>query len=152
MDYERRTRSGSGRRTILIVLVAVAGSVAALVASLTLLALRNADYQRVLPSGYVLLRSNSLDTSILDTDSDELAVPPNIDGVALVPEARLIIGHTRASPVGPTKGGYFLIDTRTRTATVELTEAAWRAQLRTVLRGPTPRLKDPRDLAGKQRW
>src|SRR4051794_34919352 len=152
VDYQKTARTDLGRRRTLIFLAAGAACVCGLAAGIVYVGLRSADFERRLPSGYQLVRSNADDTCILDTNSEELAVPANIDRLALVPEAGLIVGHARGSPVGPTSGGYFLIDTKTRTATVGLSEAAWRAQVAARVRGPIPTLIDPRDIRERNAW
>ena len=101
----------------------------------------NGDYETSLPNGYKLFRTNSSTKVILAPTGKQhpshcapgLAVAAKVNGMAIV--GKWVVGVVVTSPTSEVVNceapGYFILNTETGEVWLRLTEAKWRARLKT---------------------
>ena len=107
------------------------------------------DYAIPLPRGYELVRGNDVDVFIASKDQS-VVIGGTITGYAVLAE-RYVVGREDTTevkrkapqgfPVG--KGGWFVLDTQTRTAQTELSESDWNEKVKQINDGKIPKLRVP---------
>jgi hypothetical protein len=107
------------------------------------------DYERQLPNGYYLMRTNANTVAIWSQNRQpSLAVPPRIIKIAVL--GNLIIGETEYSQASELAEqsitGFFILDTGTNFVKTGLSNEQWRAQLRERGVKSIPQLTEPIQL------
>ncbi len=115
---------------------------------------RASDYEKSLPNGYRLIRTNAVTTAILDPN--EAWPAPHPSGVAVAAKVvriavsnNLVVGYVESSVDSELAKfqvpGYFILDTQTGAVHLGLSESDWNKQLKVMGIGVV-KLREPRSL------
>ena len=110
------------------------------------------DYSVALPQGYELVRGNDVDIFITSA-AHSIVIDGTIVRYAVVVN-RYVVGQQdttevkRKEPKGFSvgKGGWFLLDTQTRTVQTELSESDWKEKVIQLSAGKIPELTVPEGI------